>query len=211
MLVRYKGVLTLTNLLHPRNHCINLVTFDGQKYLVDVGMGATAPSQPILLEDNYEINGIGSSKCRLRWDTIPQYTDPDCKLWIYEQDNDGKSDFMPTYCFSELEFIPQDYEIMKNGTSFNRKSWFTYRVVCVRTVLDKDTEDVIGSIILVNNSLKRRERGVTQYLSTLKNEKEREEALRDWFGIELTEEDRLGIKGMVTDLGDGVESALSTL
>jgi arylamine N-acetyltransferase len=184
-----------------RNHCINLVTFDGQKYLVDVGMGATAPSQPLLLEDNNTIEGIGASKCRVRWDTIPQYTDPDCKLWIYEQNNDEKSDFIPTYCFSELEFLPQDYEIMKNGTSFNRKSWFTYRIVCVRTILANDTEDVVGCVMLVNNSLKRRVMGKTEQLGTFKNENERIEALKEWFGIEMNEEDRLGIKGMVTDLG----------
>jgi arylamine N-acetyltransferase len=191
-----------------RNHCINIVTFDGQKYLVDVGMGPTAPSQPVLLKDGNTVNGIGSSKCRVRWDTIPAYTDPDCKLWIFEQDNGGKSDFIPTYCFSELEFLPQDYEIMKNGTTFNRKSWFTYRVVCVRTVLDEETEDVIGCLMLINDSLKKRINGKTENLATFKNENERVAALKEWFGIEMSDEDQNGIRGLVTDLGRSGESSL---
>jgi hypothetical protein len=123
-------------------------------------------------------------------------------LWIYEQNNDGKSEFVPTYCFTELEFLPFDYEIMKNGTTFNRKSWFTWRIVCVRTVLDEANEEVVGTIILVNNTLKRRIKGKTQHLAMFSCEADRLEALKEWFGIEMTEDERLGIKGMVTDLGD---------
>jgi len=190
---------------HGWNHCVNLVTFNGQKYLVDVGMGATAPSQPLLLKDNHTAPGIGLTTSRLRYDTIPEYTDPTCKLWIYEQNNDGRSDFVPTYCFAELEFLPTDYEVMKMGTTFDRKSWFTYRVVCVRTILEKveGGEESVGVVVLVNDSLKRRVKGKTEQLAKLENEEARVEALRKWFGIELLEEEKLGIKNMVTDLGDG--------
>jgi len=40
---------------------------------------------------------------------------------------------------------------------------------------------------------------------TFKNEKERVEALNEWFGIEMLEEEKMGIRGMVTDLGDGID------
>ncbi|KAF2429999.1 putative N-acetyltransferase family protein [Tothia fuscella] len=183
------------------NHCINLVTIDGQKYLVDVGMGPTSPSQPLLLQENNIQTGIGASKCRLRWDTIPQYTDPDSKLWIYEQDNDGKSDFLPTYCSPELEFLPQDYEIIKMGTTFNRRSFFTWKIICVRTTLNEQ-EDVEGVLILVDKSLKRRIMGKTEVLATFENESQRVNALKGWFGIEMTEDEKVGIRGMVTYLGE---------
>jgi arylamine N-acetyltransferase len=187
------------------NHCVNIVTFNDQKYLVDVGMGATGSTQPLPLTHMHTASGIGLTTSRLRYDTIPEYTDPTCKLWIYEQDNDGKSVFVPTYCFTELEFLPQDYEIMKLGSTMSRKSWFTYRVVCVRTILEKTSEDVIGVLILSNNILKRRIRGKSEQLATLKNEKERVSVLKEWFGIEMLEEERIGIRGMVTDLGDGID------
>jgi arylamine N-acetyltransferase len=191
------------------NHCINLVIIEGQKYLVDVGMGATAPSQPLLLVANGVLPGIGNSLCRLRWDTIPQYTDPESKLWIYEQNNDGKSDFVPTYCFSELEFLPVDYEVMKMGTTFNRRSWFTWKVVCVKTILASSEgtggeEAVVGVLVLTGNTLKRRISGKTEHLATFENESQRVRALKEWFGIEMTTDERLGIKGMVTDLGGDV-------
>jgi arylamine N-acetyltransferase len=171
------------------------------KYLVDVAMGPTSPSQPLLLEDGHSVPGIGLTTSRLRWDTIPDYTDPESKLWIYEQNNDGKSDFVPTYCFTELEFLPSDYAIMKNGTTFSRHSWFTWRIVCTRTVLDED-EEVVGTLILVNDSLKRRIMGRSELLATFNCEAERISALKQWFGIEMTEDERLGVKGMVTDLGE---------
>jgi arylamine N-acetyltransferase len=122
-------------------------------------------------------------------------------LWIYEQNNDAKSDFVPTYCFSELEFLPNDYEVMKAGTTFNRKSWFTWRLVCVRTVLDAE-ENVVGLILLVNDSLKKRIMGRTEHIVTLKCEEDRIAALKDYFGIELNADEREGIKGMVTALPD---------
>jgi arylamine N-acetyltransferase len=184
-----------------RNHCVNLVTFDGQKYLVDVAMGPTTPAPPMLLSDNIAMPGIGASTCRLRWDTIPDYLDPESKLWIYEQNNDGKSDFVPTYCFSELEFLPNDYEVMKAGTTFNRKSWFTWRLVCVRTVLDED-ENVVGLFILTNDSLKKRIMGKTEHIATFSCEAERIAALSGYFGIELNDDEKDGIKGMVTALPD---------
>jgi arylamine N-acetyltransferase len=184
------------------NHCLNLVTFDGKRYLIDVAMGPTTPAEPIPLGEDGVWRGIGLTKCRLRWDTPEDATDPDGKLWIYEQNNDGKSDFVPTYCFSELEFSYADYEVMKAGTTFNRQSWFTWRLVCVRTVLDEEN-DPTGSLILVNNSLKRKINGKTEHIATFKHEGERIAALKEWFGIELNEDEAEGIKGMVSALPDG--------
>lgn len=183
-----------------RNHCVSLATFDGKKYYVDVAMGPTTPSQPLLLEDGYTASGIGATTCRIRYDTIPEYTDPSSKVWIYEQDNDGKSELIPTACFTELEFLPQDYEVMKIATTFVARSWFTFRIVVVRTLLD-ESENVVGTLILVNNSLKRRIMGKSEDLGTFSCEQERVDALKKWFDIDLNEEDRKGIRLMVTDLG----------
>lgn len=175
--------------------------FNEKNYLVDVAMGPTCATQPLLLEDGYTAPGIGLSTCRLRWDTIPDYTDPNSKLWIYEQNADGKSDFVPTFCFSELEFVPSDYEIMKGGTTFTRNMWFTFRIVCTKVILDDD-EEPVGMLILANNSLIKRVKGQTEPLAKFSCEAERVEALEKWFGIQMTEDERKGIRGSVTYLGD---------
>lgn len=164
-------------------------------------MGPTTPAQPMPLNDGIVLPGIGLSKCRLRYDTIPDYLDSDCKLWIFEQNNEGKSDFVPTYCFSELEFLAADYDVMKAGTTFDRRSWFTWRIVVTRTVLDEN-EDVVGSVILVNDSIKKRVGGKTEHIATLKHEGERISALKEWFGIELDNDEKAGILGMVSALPD---------
>jgi hypothetical protein len=59
-------------------------------------MGSTIPPQPVHLKGGDTVDGIGSSKVRLRWDTISVHIDPDSKLWIYEQGNSGNLDFIPT-------------------------------------------------------------------------------------------------------------------
>lgn len=65
-------------------------------------------------------------------------------------------------------------------------------------------QDVAGVLILLDKELKWRIRGKSEQLAVFKNEKERIDALKEWFGIEMLEEERLGIRGMVTDLGDGL-------
>lgn len=55
--------------------------------------------------------------------------------------------------------------------------------------------------MLVNGEVKMNTGGKTQVVKVCKTEAERVEALREYFGIELTEEEREGIRGTCTDLG----------
>ena len=71
-----------------------------------------------------------------------------------------------------------------------------------KTILEGENEDVVGNLILVNNSLKKRVMGKSETIATFKNEQERIQALKDHFGIEMNEDERTGIMGMVTYLGD---------
>lgn len=102
------------------------------------------------------------------------------------------------YCFSELEFLPKDYKIMSSWTSQSRKSWFTYRVVAVKRILKGEEE--VGSLILGGGDVTRRVKGKTEHLRTCKTEEERVRALEDVFGLRLTDEEKRGIGGMVTEL-----------
>lgn len=179
---------------------VNIVTLsNGEKYMLDVGFGGNGPVRPLLLDaEHSQTQGIAPAQSRLVKRNIPQNSDPHQKLWIYEHRNDPQSKWLPMYCFTELEFLPQDYEVMNFFTSQSRKTFFTYKVVVVRMIMEEG--EVVGTVILTDRELKRRTRGETEHLKTCTTEGERLMALREWFGIELNDHEKAGIKGMVTEL-----------
>ena len=178
---------------------INIVTLpDGQKYMLDVGFGSDGPIRPLPLVHGQVSQGILPQELRLVEDNIEHNTDPDQKLWIYQRRYSPEDEWTSMYCFSEVEFLPQDYEMMSFWTSKSRKSWFTYRIAMVKMIMENET--VIGTLSLNGGEVKRRIRGSTE-IWICKTEGERVEALKTWFKIELTEDERKGIRGLVTELG----------
>ena len=182
------------------SHMINIVTLaDGKKYMLDVGFGGNGPIRPLLLDaENSQSKGIEPAEIRLAYQNIPENRDLDQKLWVYQHRNEPQAKWVPMYCFTELEFLPQDYEIMSFWTSQSRKTWFTFRIVVVRTIMEEG--ELVGEVILMGGELKRRVKGVTEHLRSCEREDERMAVLKEWFGVELTEEERAGIRGMVTEL-----------
>jgi len=185
---------------HGWSHMVNIVTLtDGKKYMLDVGFGGNGPIRPLLLDaENSQAPAIYPAGARLIYQNIPENSDPNQKLWIYQHRKDPQSNWVPMYSFTELEFLPQDYEIMNFWTSQSRKSWFTQKLVAVKMIIEAG--EVVGEIILMGAELKSKVRGVTKYLATLETEEERVDALETWFLIELREEEKAGIRGMVTEL-----------
>ena len=179
---------------------VNIVTLaDGKKYMVDVGFGSNGPTQPLPLDTEHShLKNIAPADVRLLYDSIPENTNRSQKLWIYQHRNDEQSPWLPMYCFTELEFLPQDYETMNFQTSQSRTSWFTYKVAVVKMILEE--EEVVGTLMLVGGDLKRRMKGRTEDLKACKIEEDRVQALGEWFGIKLEDEERAGIRGMVTEL-----------
>jgi len=184
------------------SHMVNIVTVDGKRYMVDVGFGSNGPTHPLPLVDGEVSVGIAPEELRLLWTSIAQNTDPTQKLWVFQHRNDSQSPWQDAYCFTDLEFLPVDYEVMNFRISQSRTSWFTYMIVCVKTVLEvlDEEQEVVGTVMLVGNEVKRRVKGKTELLVTCKTEEERVQALEKWFDIHLTYEERKGIMGMVTEL-----------
>ncbi|KAI9877940.1 MAG: N-terminal acetyltransferase [Pleopsidium flavum] len=184
------------------SHMVNVITIDGKRYMVDVGFGSNGPTHPLPLVDAEVSVGIAPQRLRLLWTSIAQNTDPSQKLWVFQHQNDPQSPWQDAYCFTELEFLPVDYEVMNFKTSHSRTSWFTYMIVCVKLILEVIDEDqeVVGTVMLVGNEVKRRIQGKTELLITCKTEEERVQALEKWFDIHLTDKEKTGIMGMVTQL-----------
>lgn len=84
-----------------------------------------------------------------------------------------------------------------------RGSFFNHKVICVRNVMDG--QDFVGTVVLTDGKVRKRERGENETLKVCKSEVERWEALEQYFGIVLGEQERMGIKGMVTELKGGPE------
>ena len=129
----------------------------------------------------------------------------DQNVWVLELKNATTDTWSGGYCFTEVEWLPQDFEILNYRTSKDHKSWFTYRLVLVRTLIDEETRTkAIGTIILMENKVERRLNGGNkEILVEAKNEAERVQALRQWFGIILLPEEERGIRAMPSEIRGG--------
>lgn len=95
-----------------------------------------------------------------------------------------------TYCFTETEFIPEDFTIIKYYMSTSRKSWFTFHVVCVLMLLDEAGEKIVGDLTLFNNTLKHRLGATSEVLGTFTSDEERLPALEKFFHITFSNSGR---------------------
>ncbi|XPS71832.1 hypothetical protein M3J09_004010 [Ascochyta lentis] len=180
------------------NHMLNLVKLDSEWYVVDVGMGAMGPNLPYPLQDGFETTSITPRKIRLQSRSIPEsYGTRSNELWCYDVCyNPGDSvenAWVPVYCFTETEFLPQDYEMMSWFTSTHERSFFTRSVTTTKMIMDERYEVVVGDITLFEATIKETIGGKREVLKECLTEDERVDTLKKTFGIELTDEERRGI------------------
>lgn len=184
-----------------------LVTVGGKKYLVDVGFGSHGPTFPVPLpekEIGFEaMNVKPSHEILLRREHIPDNTqrrDAEQQLWVYSLRFSKEGPWIPGYCFSEIEFLPQDFEMMNFFVSNNPKSWFTYYVVCLKFLMQEDSEEIIGDVTLFGKEVDERRNGETSHLMSLKNEEERVMALEKYLGVKLSSAEKVGIERMISQI-----------
>lgn len=181
------------------NHMLNLVRFDdGGWYVVDVGMGAMGPNLPYPLRDNYEATSIAPRKFRIQHRTIPESysSGPDApKMWCYDVCYDpsrgADNQWIPTYCFTETEFLPQDYEVMSWFTSTHSNSFFTRNVTATKMIMEQGK--IVGSVTLFKDTIRESVGAERKVVKECTTEEERVDLLEEIFGIELSKEERDGI------------------
>ncbi|RAH43265.1 arylamine N-acetyltransferase family protein [Aspergillus brunneoviolaceus CBS 621.78] len=181
-------------------HMVLIVTIDGEKYAVDVGFGSNGPTCPLPLQHGSARVNIAPSEMQLIYDTLPEFVDQTQKVWIYQVRYARDSTWMPMYSFSEVEFLPQDFEVMNFATSQRRTSWFTQTLVCTRMLLDDSGQGVKGLCILAGNTVKVRAAGHSEVVETLKSEEDRVKALAKWFDMHFQEHEIEGIRGLVSQI-----------
>ncbi|KAK7947823.1 uncharacterized protein PG986_008709 [Apiospora aurea] len=182
------------------NHMLNLVRLDDEWYVLDVGMGSMGPNLPLPLRDGFETTSIAPRRVRLQRRPIAEsYASAALgpNMWCYDVCNGpaegGENMWTPVYCFTETEFLPQDYEVMSWFTSTNPRSFFTRYVTCTLMVQDEEREALVGNLTLFVDTVKETIGADRKVVKKCKTEEDRVQALADIFDVHLTDEEKAGI------------------
>ncbi|KAJ5545054.1 hypothetical protein N7535_006558 [Penicillium sp. DV-2018c] len=181
-------------------HMILIVIIKGAKYMVDVGFGNNCATAPLPLQEGATATAIAPSEMRLVRESIAEFTDPSQKIWIYQVRYNPESKWVPQICFSEVEFLPQDFGVMNFSTSRSRTSWFTQIFVCMRMILNERGTEIIGQRVMSGKEVKQRLHGETEVLQILETEDDRVKALAKYFDMHLRESEIQGIRGLPSEL-----------
>ncbi|KAI1843434.1 hypothetical protein JX265_013316 [Neoarthrinium moseri] len=193
------------------SHCVNIVTVAGVQYMVDVAFGANGPTRPVPMEPGHEGVHIEPASVRLVNEPIPQNLNQRSKVWIYQHRINEHADWVPMYCFVDLEFIPEDIRAMNLSPWKSPTSFFTQKIIVTRfTTAAEDISSpspgvpneaavldcgIDGALIVDHDKFKWRRNGVTVLERTFDSDDERLDYLRRYFGIELADEDADAIAG----------------
>lgn len=183
---------------------VNLVIIEGKKYLVDVGFGAQEATQPVPLEDGYEITTVAPTRGRLELKHVDKQVtkdDPAQRLWVWCSRKGGESaEWEDIYSFSEAEVFAEDFEALNYFVMTKPQSFFLQNVIAYRPVLDEATGELVGERILHGNVVKEGASGQDRVLEVLETEEDRVSALEKYFDIRLTEKEKRAIKSLPTEL-----------
>jgi arylamine N-acetyltransferase len=182
------------------SHMVNIVTIQGQRYMVDVGFGTGQATHPLPLVDRSPSMNVRPSRLvRLRWDAISEAMNKDAKLWIFERQDKADGPWIPTYCFPDnVEYLAADYAVMSYFTSTNSMSFFTNKLITAKFVLGEAGEEIVGTVVMFGNKAHKRILGEKEELGTFEKEEERVKALEEYFDLRLSEAQKAGIRGMVS-------------
>jgi arylamine N-acetyltransferase len=197
-------------------HIVNIVTLPAsatassreERYHVDVAFGGDGPTAPLALVAGRVHRNLGAQEVRLvrDWISTQVHRTEEAKLWIYQYRNGVDRDWNSFYAFPELEFMAADWEVCNWWTGSNELCWQTFTVLIVK-FLGRAKEggkageqEIYGKRMLVDGVVKENVGGKTTTIAVCETEAERVAALDKYFGVKLTEEEALSIRGWVSDL-----------
>lgn len=203
---------------------------DSSRYALDVCYGGDGPTAPLTLESGKACRNLGTQEVRLVNRHLDEHVEPagQLKSWVYEYRNAADREWEALYSFGEYEFFEEDFRAINFGVSRDESCFQTFTVIAVMFLgqeekkrgtgdgniggeqeqderkdgKKEDEEDmvVVGKVMLKDAVLKRNMGGKTEVVQLCKTEKERLKVIREVFGIELTEDEKEGIKGWRTEL-----------
>lgn len=191
-----------------RVHIVNIVTLeDGSRYVLDVSFGGDGATKPIELKEGATIRNMGTQDARLVRDFIPgqtERTEEYRKWWVYQCRNGHDKPWISFYVFTDLlEWQQADFEISNHFAS-SAASHQTRHVLVVkflrRASEETGEQEVYGKRTMVQATVKENLGGKTQLVKECKNEQERLETLREWFGIGVTREEEEAMRGFQSEI-----------
>ncbi|TVY60680.1 Arylamine N-acetyltransferase [Lachnellula suecica] len=205
-------------------HIVNIVTLaDKSRYMLDVGFGGDGATKPLPLVAGHVTQNLGTQEIRLMQEPLPHSSQPDqlhvsspttsqsfTRLefltfgkWIYQYRNSQTQNWNSFYAFPELEFFARDFEIMSyyTSTSLSERNFQTRTVLVIRFLKgERENEGIVGKVMMVDGKLKRNDGGKTSLVMVCENEAQRIQALKEHFGIRLTDEEVGSVRGRNVEL-----------
>jgi arylamine N-acetyltransferase len=181
------------------SHMVNIVIIDDQKYLVDVAFGANGTWKPLPLIPGYETTGTGTQKFRILYTALHDHTDRSQRVWVYSYRESESTAWVDGYAVNDIEFLPDDFEVMNVATMSLPTSFFVQNLLCLKLLLDEETEPT-GWLVLHQDQVKKKQGTTSTLLEQLITEEQRVLALERWFNIRLEESEKKGIRGLASEL-----------
>ena len=153
-----------------------------------------------LTKQSTVIQNIGTQEIRLLYGSMPGLVEDHENLWTFQFRNSVDKPWRCGFGFYETEYFQRDFEISSFYCSQNPACFLTFNLLVIRFL--RDEGEVYGKVILEQNKLKENLGGKSVLVQICETEIERQKVLFDRFGIDLTEEERAGIAGKSTALGE---------
>lgn len=165
-------------------------------------MNARGPMVPLPLIPDASAFSILPRKARLLHSLIPEHTAsyPQHLMWRLEVRDCEGCQWIPTYAFSEIEFLPVDFEMINWYMTTSPRSFLKHKILVGRMILDVQGDEIVGDITLFERTLRKRIHGEVKFEVECKSEKERVQLLHEHFGIKLRDVEREGIIGVASQI-----------
>lgn len=121
-----------------------IVTIQGQRYLVDVGFGASAGFCPILMDTALPAKPftvIGTRRGRLEYRSIEVLSQDNQKVWVLSTQESEGDEWVEQNAIGEAEVCLSDIEVMNYYANTSPRSFFVQNFFAMRLVCGDLAED----------------------------------------------------------------------
>jgi len=149
---------------------------------------------------NNILKGVGSEEYHFLYEPLPDQTIP---MWILQIRYSSTKEWMNLYAFSDkVEFSHEDFILMSYKSSTEPDTFFTNAIMIAKTIIENG--DIVGRLTMEEGPKGIKERRADQDSKSLsgefKTELDRTRGIEKWFGLVLTDDEKEGIKGHVTEI-----------